>query len=148
MDETIITEKQAYDKLVECGLRPSMQRIEIMKYLLSHPFHPTVEDVFAGLEPEMPTLSKTTVYNTLRLFSEKNAAQMITIDEHRVCYDGDTNTHVHFYCTKCGKITDMYDENVPHLKTHEINGCLINNVQVYYKGICKECREKEKEQKK
>lgn len=143
MDETRITEKQAYDKLVECGLRPSMQRIEIMKYLLSHPFHPTVDEVFTGLEPEMPTLSKTTVYNTLRLFSEKNAAQMITIDEHRVCYDGDTKTHVHFYCTRCGKITDMYDESVPHLKTREINGCLINNVQVYYKGVCKECREKE-----
>ena len=144
MDETRITEKQAYDKLVECGLRPSMQRIEIMKYLLSHPVHPTVDDVYTGLEPEMPTLSKTTVYNTLRLFAEKNAAQMITIDEHRVCYDGDTKTHVHFYCTKCGKITDMDVDKIPELPSKEIDGCLINNVQVYFKGICKDCRAKEK----
>ena len=143
MDETIITEKQAYDKLVKCGLRPSMQRIEIMKYLISHPCHPTVDEVFTGLVKEMPTLSKTTVYNTLRLFAEHNAAQMITIDEHRVCYDGDTESHVHFYCTKCGKITDMTEEMIPKLETKEINGCLINNVQLYYKGICRECREKE-----
>ena len=142
MDKIQITEKQAYDKLVACGLRPSMQRIEIMKYLLSHPSHPTVDDVYTGLEPEMPTLSKTTVYNTLRLFAEKNAAQMITIDEHRVCYDGDTHTHVHFFCTECGKICDMEVEKVPEMTTNEINGCLVNNVQIYFKGVCKDCRQK------
>lgn len=60
--------------------------------------HPTVEDVYAGLCSKMPTLSRTTVYNTLRLLSEHNAARMITIDEHRVCYDGNTGPHVHFYC--------------------------------------------------
>ena len=72
--------KEAYERLVENGIKPSMQRLAIMQYLLTHYTHPTVEDVYKGLVPRVPTLSRTTVYNTLRMFSEKNAAQMITID--------------------------------------------------------------------
>jgi Fur family peroxide stress response transcriptional regulator len=90
-------EQEAYKKLVDNGVRPSVQRLAIMEYLLTHFTHPTVEDVYQGLCNKIPTLSRTTVYNTLRLFSEHQAAQMITIDDHRVCYDGNTSPHVHFF---------------------------------------------------
>ena len=83
-------EKEAYNRLVRNGVKPSVQRMAIMQYLLDHRTHPTVEDVYKDLYQKIPTLSRTTVYNTLRLLSENNAAQMITIDEHRVCYDGET----------------------------------------------------------
>ena len=79
----------AVTRLVEHGIKPSVQRIQIMHYLMTHFTHPTVEEVHKALLPKVPTLSRTTVYNTLRMFSEHNAAQMITINEHRVCYDGD-----------------------------------------------------------
>ena len=58
-----------------------MQRIAIMQYLMEHPIHPSADDIYTALSPSMPTLSKTTVYNTLKLFSEQGAAQMLTIDE-------------------------------------------------------------------
>ena len=77
--------KEAIASLAECGVKPSVQRIAIMHYLLTHYTQPTVDDVYRGLSGKMPTLSRTTVYKTLRLLSENNAAQMITIDEHRVC---------------------------------------------------------------
>lgn len=89
--------KEAYNRLMENGIRPSVQRLAIMDYLINHPIHPNVDDVYQGLCDQVPTLSRTTVYNTLRMLSEKKAAQMITIDEHRVCYDGNTNPHVHFF---------------------------------------------------
>lgn len=85
--------KEAIARLTEHGIKPSVQRIAIMHYLLTHFTHPTVDDVYRGLCSKIPTLSRTTVYNTLRMFSENNAAQMITIDDHRVCYDG-TSTHM------------------------------------------------------
>ena len=99
---------EAYNRLVEKGIRPSVQRLAILDYLIKHPTHPNIEDVYKALENKVPTLSRTTVYNTLRMLSEVNAAQMITIDEHRVCYDGNIEPHVHFYCKNCGKyhITD------------------------------------------
>lgn len=77
------------------------------------------------------------------MLSEKHAAQMITIDEHRVCYDGNINSHVHFYCKKCGKIIDLFDEEAPELKEEKvINGNIVHEEQLYYKGICAECAKK------
>ncbi len=136
----------AYRRLVDSNLRPSTQRLAIMTYLLSHRTHPTVEDVYQGVVKDVPTLSRTTVYNTLRLFSERRAAQMITIDDHHVCYDGDIHPHVHFLCRECGRVFDLMDEKAPKLKKRSItrDGNLIDEAQLYYKGVCRECLEKEK----
>lgn len=40
---------EAYDRLLQNGIKPSIQRIEIMQYLLEHRTHPTVDDVYKGL---------------------------------------------------------------------------------------------------
>lgn len=135
-------EKEAYNRLVRNGVKPSVQRMAIMQYLLDHRTHPTVEDVYKGLYQKIPTLSRTTVYNTLRLLSENNAAQMITIDEHRVCYDGETKPHVHFYCKKCKSIMDLESQDMAEFKA-ETCGHQVDSVQVYYKGVCSECLKKE-----
>ena len=134
---------EAYQRLVEKGIRPSLQRIAIMDWLIKHPTHPTIEDVYKGLTESIPTLSKTTVYNTLRMLSEHNAAQMITIDEHRVCYDGNINSHVHFYCRNCGKVIDFFGEPAPTVEPgKEIEGNIVLEEQLYYRGICAECAKK------
>ncbi len=136
--------KEAYNRLAECGIRPSVQRLAIMDYLLNHPVHPTIDDVYNGLCKQIPTLSKTTVYNTLRMLSEKKAAQMITIDEHRVCYDGNTDGHVHFFCKRCGKVIDLMGEKAPKLDhTIVVDGNIVDEEQLYYKGICAECAKPE-----
>lgn len=122
---------------MERGIRPSMQRLAIMDYLINHPIHPTIDDVYQALSNKVPTLSRTTVYNTLRMLSENQAAQMITIDEHRVCYDGNVESHVHFYCKKCGKIIDLFGEQAPKLEGEKtVEGNIIQEEQLYYKGIC------------
>lgn len=131
---------EAYKRLESHGIRPSLQRLEIMRFLLSHRTHPTVEDVYKGLSTKIPTLSRTTVYNTLRMFYEKSAAQMITIDEHRVCYDGDLHPHVHFFCTECGRVFDMMGEQAPEHHRGDIGGFRVNDAQLYYRGICPDCR--------
>ena len=128
---------------MERGIRPSMQRLAIMDYLINHPIHPTIDDVYQALSNKVPTLSRTTVYNTLRMLSENQAAQMITIDEHRVCYDGNVESHVHFYCKKCGKIIDLFGEQAPKLEGEKtVEGNIIQEELLYYKGICAKCAKK------
>ena len=134
---------EAYTRLMERGIRPSMQRLAIMDYLINHPIHPTIDDVYQALSNKVPTLSRTTVYNTLRMLSENQAAQMITIDEHRVCYDGNVESHVDFYCKKCGKIIDLFGEQAPKLEGEKtVEGNIIQEEQLYYKGICAKCAKK------
>ena len=136
-------ENEAYTRLQRSGLKPSVQRIAIMEYLLTHFTHPTIDEVYQALFPKIPTLSKTTVYNTLKLFSDHHAAQMITIDNHRVCYDGNIAPHVHFYCKECARVIDMFDEEAPHLvEKRHINGNIVDEMQLYYKGICADCQRK------
>ena len=135
--------KEAIVRLTTHDIKPSAQRIAIMQYLLTHFTHPTVDEVYRALLPKMPTLSRTTVYNTLRLFSDNEAAQMITIDEHRVCYDGDIKAHAHFICKQCRRVFDIFDK-VPQTNTDgELNGFRVDDVQLYYRGVCKECMEKD-----
>ena len=51
---------EAYNRLVEKGVRPSVQRLAILDYLIKHPTHPNIEDVYKALENKVPTLSRTT----------------------------------------------------------------------------------------
>jgi len=135
---------EARVRLMKCGVRPSAQRVAIMQYLLSHHTHPTIDEIYNNLCSLIPTLSRTTVYNTLRMFSEVGAAQQITIDDHHVCYDGIIEPHAHFVCRQCGKIQDFH--NIPQIPTEHPKrmqeGCFIDEVQIYYKGLCPNCQNK------
>ena len=138
------TKEKAYARLTENGIKPSVQRMAIMEFLMENFTHPTIEDIYQALHPIMPTLSKTTVYNTMRLFAEYQAAQVISIDDHHICYDGNITPHAHYYCDRCGKIIDLYDVPVPRLrKTTELQGHDVNSVQLYYRGVCKDCKKNE-----
>ena len=50
-----MTEQEANNRLLETGIRPSKQRLAIMAWLINHPIHPTVEDVYQGLYKQIPT---------------------------------------------------------------------------------------------
>lgn len=135
-----------YDRLLEHNIKPSMQRIAIMEYLMGHPIHPSADDIYTALSPSMPTLSKTTVYNTLKLFSEQGAAQMLTIDEKNTNFDADTSVHSHFLCKRCGHIYDLKrPEAIKQVENLEMDGHQVSEVHYYYKGICKNCLSKDKE---
>jgi len=137
----------ALKRLTEHGIRPSLQRLAILDYLIKHPTHPNVDEIYQAMCHDIPTLSKTTVYNTLRMFADNHVAQMITIDEHRVCYDGNTSPHVHFFCKKCERVFDLFDEPAPKIKdSFMVDGHLVSEAQLYYKGICKDCLKKMNEQ--
>lgn len=137
-----------YERLLEYQIKPSVQRIAIMDYLMNHPVHPSADTIYSALSPSMPTLSKTTVYNTLKLFAEHGAAVMLTIDDRNANFDADTSPHSHFFCRCCGQIYDVrYPEAVVQMAENlRMEGHEVAEAHYYYKGICKSCREKEKKQ--
>lgn len=123
---------------------PSIQRITILKYLIDHPTHPNVDKIYTSLNRELPTLSRTTVYNTLKLLSDHKVVQTLTIDERNNCYDADVRPHAHFLCRKCGRIYDLGRTDGSDLcNAGERDGFLVEEAQLYYKGICRSCREEE-----
>lgn len=135
-----MTYMQAHRYLMQYSIRPSVQRTAVMEYLMNHKTHPTVDEIYLALSPGIPTLSKTTVYNTLNLFIEKGAVQMLTIDEKNARYDADISKHAHFYCNSCGKVYDIMNLKPD---AYEVPSGLpfdITSMQLSYYGTCKNCK--------
>lgn len=136
------TQKEAKDRLRKAGIKPSIQRMAIMEYLIKHPTHPTADIIFNDLYPSMPTLSKTTVYNTLKLLSEQGAILSINIDEKNIRYDGDISNHAHFKCKRCGCVYDLSIEGLDEIHVENVGDLLITECHLYYKGYCEKCKDK------
>lgn len=140
MDSTLPVQ----DLLIKYQIKPSVQRIAIMTYLLEHRIHPTVDEIYQGLSEQIPTLSRTTIYNTVKLFAEKGSLQVLGIDEKNVRYDIDTSPHAHFLCLECGKVYDIalnYPEKIALSGVEEFT---IKETHLYCKGYCKCCNTRKK----
>ena len=124
--------------LKEKGLSLSHQRLKVLEYLSSHHCHPTVEQIYLNLLDEIPTLSKSTVYNTLKTLVEIGVVKELLIENNEARYDIITDFHGHFKCEHCGKI---YNFEVELNDTHfsSLNNFLIKQQDVYFKGVCPDC---------
>lgn len=128
------------------GLKPTYQRLKVLEYLNAHMNdHPTVEMIYKKLSKEIPTISMTTIYNTLNAFVEKGLACTVTITGTEARYDFITSHHHHFFCKKCRKIIDI-DIKCPIMegKNKATRGHTIEEVHGYFKGLCKDCVKKNK----
>ena len=128
--------------LLKYDIKPSMQRIAIMDYLMTHRVHPTADEIYNALYPTMPTLSKTTIYNTMKLFSEQGAVKALVIDEKNVRFDIDTSSHAHFMCLGCGCVYDLPIENQEAIQFIFITRGIVKNApkrteKTYYYNIKK-----------
>ena len=130
--------RNGYTHLLEHDIKPSMQRVAIMDYLMSHPIHPTVDTIYSALSPQMPTLSRMTVYNTLNLLVGHKAVRQLTIDEKQSRYDADLSPHAHFRCEVCGAIYDMPICGTVPAASPDFE---VKEVQLYYRGVCKQCKQ-------
>jgi Fe2+ or Zn2+ uptake regulation protein len=142
-----ITNMEKLKKIIESkGLRPTFQRLTILEYLDLHVRqHPTAEMIYEALIKKIPTISVTTVYNTLGAFLEKGIIAAETITGTEIRYDFAPRPHQHFLCLKCGRIYDI-DIKCPFGNDSKdaIDGHKIYEIHGYFKGVCRVCRDKEK----
>lgn len=116
----------------------SYQRLKVLEYLAQNQGHPTVDKIFIDLQKNITTLSKTTIYNTLRIFIEAGLVRVITIEDNETRYDIVIENHGHFKCKCCGTIYD-FSVDVDSLTSADLNNFKINDKNVYFKGICPGC---------
>ncbi|MCX7994816.1 MAG: transcriptional repressor [candidate division WOR-3 bacterium] len=146
MIETISNLKQIKETLKSIGLRPTIQRIRVLKTLYKYRYkHPTVEMIYDELKDELPVISMTTVYNTMNVMVNKKMIQALTITGSDIHYDPNAESHHHFYCNRCHQIYDI-DLKCPLCarKGRKIQGHRIEEMHGYFKGICKNCLKKKK----
>ncbi len=132
--------------LKEKGIKPTYQRLKILDYMSQNiRNHPTVEMIYAELAKEIPTISMTTVYNTLSTFIEKGLVCGVTITGTEVRYDLNTESHHHFLCKNCGQIIDV---DIPCAlapkKGELVEGHKLEEIHGYFKGTCRDCLDRSK----
>lgn len=131
---------EAHHYLRQFSIKPSVQRSAVMYFLLKNRIHPTIDEIYMALSPTMPTLSKTTVYNTLDLFVEKGAVRALAIDEKNARFDVDISAHGHFMCKCCGKVYDLFDLKPSMFLSPETDKFKIDSVEISYYGTCLSCQ--------
>ena len=132
------TLEELSNELKKNNIRLTHQRLKVLEYLSNSTKHPTVEQIYKELKQEVPSLSKTTIYNTLNYLAELNLVKVLAIDDNEAHFDAVTETHGHFKCDSCGEIYD-FDIQMDSCSTENLDNFKINEKVVYFKGTCLGC---------
>ena len=119
-------------------VRPSPQRLAVYKYLHGVKTHPSADTIYHALSEDFPTLSRTTVYQTLEALYSCGLIKKFS-DNLEMRFDVNIKPHGHFKCLQCGSVFDFsWPENTilpqppEEFKTEE--------TLIFYRGICPACR--------
>lgn len=128
--------------LQEHGVRPTANRIVIASAMAR-----AGRPVSLGeLETELDTIDKSNISRALAAF---RAAHLLHVIEdgsdsvrYELCFsphDGrpDSDTHVHFYCERCGKTFCLHDIPIPEVSLPA--GWARETVNYLIKGVCPDC---------
>jgi Fur family peroxide stress response transcriptional regulator len=131
--------KSIIEDIENAGLRPSLVRIKVLSYIRSKRNHPSAEMIYADLIDEIPTLSLTSVYNTLLRLESSNLVRLVSVSNTERRYDATMSDHGHFQCRRCGKIIDL-DVEFNTLKSQIPEDYIVFSRDLFIYGICADCR--------
>jgi Fur family transcriptional regulator, peroxide stress response regulator len=141
-------EKEKKEKLlsqfkIKCRnnkLKVTPQRTVIYEELISTKEHPSVDILYKKVKKRLPDISFDTVYRTLTTFFDLGIASVVEGICSSKRYEGNTENHYHFICTKCGNIFDIEDIDfifdTPDIIEEKYHP---RNVRIIFEGNCKSC---------
>ena len=94
------------------GISPTQQRVAIARVLFEGDCHLSADQVLDAVNTGGTTISKATVYNTLKLFLERQMIRELIVDSAKIYYDSNTTPHHHFYDVDTGELKDFAADNV------------------------------------
>ena len=94
-------------RLADSGLRSTPQREVVYDVLLKKRDHPTADEVFARVKPELPTISLATVYNCLETLVACDLVRAVNIERGPTRYCPNLQPHAHFHDVKTGRTHDI-----------------------------------------
>ena len=124
------------------NLTPSPQRVAIYDFLRKNAIHPTVDTIYQAVLADLPAISRTTVYNTVKRLASAGLIQEVIIEDGELRYDANISSHGHFKCMICGEVYDLFPQpGEPIVKeVHGLpEGFEIKQIHLCCRGICRKC---------
>jgi len=128
-------------QLKEKGLKITPQRLAIIDALVENrEAHPGATLIYEEARKKARRVSLSTVYATLKEFSENGLIRQLEFDRMENRYDVDISDHVNLICNRCGKILDYY---IPaSLEPRDIarkSGFVVTDTRLEFHGYCRDC---------
>lgn len=120
--------------------RYSRQREAILQNLQNRTDHPSADMVYESIRHQIPNISLGTVYRNLNTLSEGGSILRFSV-EGKERFDGNIAPHIHFVCTQCGAIQDVFDTCVHDFMNNvsSLLNCTISGANLVFQGKCNSC---------
>jgi len=127
-------------------LRNTRQRQLILDTLRKTPRHPTADELYEQVRPQLPSISLGTVYRNLDLLVRLGEVRKMESAGGPAHYDADLRPHQHVWCSVCGAVDDVFDLAVApaRLPGTSAHGFQIAGLRIEFQGLCPACQEKER----
>lgn len=134
-----ITKEKGGDAMA--ALKYSRQRESIKEFLMTRNDHPTADVIYENVKLIYPNISLGTVYRNLSLLSDLGEIKKLPSFGGADRFDGRTDQHFHFMCTKCGKVIDLEIRDFSHFMEKACEGFNgeISDYNARFFGLCEDC---------
>jgi len=137
----MISKDSLIGQLKDKGLKITPQRLAIIDALVENrEAHPGATLIYEEARKKARRVSLSTVYATLKEFSENGLIRQLEFDRMENRYDVDISDHVNLICNRCGKILDYY---IPaSLEPRDIarkSGFVVTETRLEFHGYCRDC---------
>lgn len=115
---------------------------EILNIIQSSDEHMTAEKIFLKCKEKSLRISVATLYRSLGIMVEQGLITRVSVCGQSDRYDKNMSKHEHIFCERCGKLRDVYIDDLKPLLEARI-GMPLSSYDLCMKYVCSECREKE-----
>ena len=110
----------AIRRLKECGLRPTRQRVALVRLLIeTGPRHMTAEELFQEGRAAGIQVSLATIYNTLHQFTAAGLINEVVVGSGQNYFDTNPTLHYHYFDKRTGEIIDVPEDAVQFARLPE-----------------------------
>ncbi len=121
-------------------VKPTPNRVLVLRYLLEHKKALSLKDIEDGLLTD-----RSSIFRTLKTFEDNKVIHSIEdgsgMVKYAVCAEGcncePEDLHYHFHCTKCSRTHCLMDIPIPIIKLP--NNFVMQQANMVVKGLCDKC---------
>ena len=128
-------------RLRGASLRVTAPRLAVLAAVDAHP-HADTDSVIGAVRTGLPAVSHQAVYDVLRALTAAGLVRRIQPSGSVARYEARVgDNHHHVVCRSCGTIADVDCAvgEAPCLAASEDRGFVIDEAEVTYWGLCREC---------
>jgi Fur family transcriptional regulator, ferric uptake regulator len=126
------------------GLKRTKERGIIFRELEMQKDHFNAEKLHFSLVQKGSTVSRPTIYRTLKLLETLHFVEKLDIKKNCSYYEpiSQKKDHGHLICERCGKIIDFSSNGLDILKSemHKDKQFKLDKISIQVFGVCRECQ--------